>query len=162
MEHVLVVGPRFYMIRTIWECLYSFTVSGIKLWASCLLSKYLTTTQSLCSKWSMLCWFILNKLVQRDSWRSATLKRQGMKEQIIYHQLRRKIYVTVQFSAATDTNQQFKQKGCTTDDKLCNLEFSATLGNQQKFRYKNHCCTGEQCNNDTISREYTSCLCLNT
>ena len=70
--------------------------------------------------------------------------------------------MVVQFSAAPGISQVFEEKGCSADNNLCNLEFSATLGNQQKFKYKNRCCNTEQCNNNNITREYSSCLCPNT
>lgn len=47
-----------------------------------------------------------------------------------------------------DTNLVLEQKGCASYQNLCALEFSATLGNRQKFRYKTQCCTGEQCNKE--------------
>ncbi|XP_031210113.1 protein RoBo-1-like [Mastomys coucha] len=52
---------------------------------------------------------------------------------------------------SSSTNQEIVQKGCAENAKSCDLEFSATLGNQQKFRYKNQCCYTEKCNKDNIN-----------
>ncbi|XP_021067451.1 protein RoBo-1-like [Mus pahari] len=45
-----------------------------------------------------------------------------------------------------NTNLRLVEKGCVSNQNPCALEFSATLGNQQKFRYQRQCCTTEQCN----------------
>ncbi|CAH6786306.1 protein RoBo-1 [Phodopus roborovskii] len=53
-------------------------------------------------------------------------------------------------------DQVFKRKNCTGDTDTCSgLEFSATLGEQRRFRYVNRCCTSDQCNKDdlTLSQE---------
>ncbi|XP_052051759.1 protein RoBo-1-like [Apodemus sylvaticus] len=54
-------------------------------------------------------------------------------------------------TASPGTNLLLEQKGCATFLNPCDMEFSATLGNQQKFKYKNQCCTGDFCNKDNIS-----------
>ncbi|XP_060220996.1 protein RoBo-1-like [Meriones unguiculatus] len=53
---------------------------------------------------------------------------------------------------STFTDLMLNQKGCTSDADTCsNLEFSATLGDHRIFRYKNRCCTTEQCNKENIT-----------
>nr|XP_021498980.1 protein RoBo-1-like [Meriones unguiculatus] len=53
---------------------------------------------------------------------------------------------------STLSDLMLNQKGCTSDADTCsNLEFSATLGDQRTFRYKNRCCTTGQCNKENIT-----------
>lgn len=54
------------------------------------------------------------------------------------------------------SNQVLEQKGCNTDTKTCGLEFSATLGSQQTFKYKNQCCTTDKCNKENIALSRSS------
>uniref|UniRef100_A0A8C2N529 UPAR/Ly6 domain-containing protein n=1 Tax=Cricetulus griseus TaxID=10029 RepID=A0A8C2N529_CRIGR len=61
------------------------------------------------------------------------------------------------------TNQMVKQKYCLGETDTCgDLSFSATLGDQRRFRYESRCCTSDRCNKDDITREYSSCLCPST
>ncbi|XP_076792883.1 protein RoBo-1-like isoform X2 [Arvicanthis niloticus] len=48
-------------------------------------------------------------------------------------------------------NRVLEQKGCTSDRNTCGMEFSITLGDQQKFKHKNLCCAGDQCNRENIT-----------
>ncbi|XP_055449999.1 protein RoBo-1-like [Psammomys obesus] len=53
---------------------------------------------------------------------------------------------------STLTDKLLNQKGCTSNADTCsNLEFSATLGDQRTFRYKNRCCMTEKCNKENIT-----------
>ncbi|XP_032770045.1 protein RoBo-1-like [Rattus rattus] len=55
-----------------------------------------------------------------------------------------------------DTKAVFEQKGCNADKNRCDLEFSITLGNQHTIKYKNQCCTSEQCNKEHVTLSQSS------
>ncbi|XP_016835612.1 protein RoBo-1-like isoform X1 [Cricetulus griseus] len=45
-----------------------------------------------------------------------------------------------------------KQKYCLGETDTCgDLSFSATLGDQRRFRYESRCCTSDRCNKDDIT-----------
>ncbi|XP_035317640.1 protein RoBo-1 [Cricetulus griseus] len=58
---------------------------------------------------------------------------------------------------ATFTDRIFKNKGCTSGT-CSELVLSATLGDQRKFSFENHCCTSNECNKDDIKLSSSSSL----
>ncbi|MEJ1272980.1 olfactory receptor 323 [Cricetulus griseus] len=66
--------------------------------------------------------------------------------------------VTVDWGmTATFTDRIFKNKGCTSGT-CSELVLSATLGDQRKFSFENHCCTSNECNKDDIKLSSSSSL----
>uniref|UniRef100_A0A8C2M4X7 LY6/PLAUR domain containing 8 like n=1 Tax=Cricetulus griseus TaxID=10029 RepID=A0A8C2M4X7_CRIGR len=58
---------------------------------------------------------------------------------------------------STFTDRIFKNKGCTSGT-CSELVLSATLGDQRKFSFENHCCTSNECNKDDIKLSSSSSL----